>query len=93
LREAHYAAQRQIFQKSENNFCGREIDCEYLASGVKTPLLNGASNNECKIETKNNLRLRLLSVTKLVISLAGHSPALGVPKAFLRGHTSACYGA
>jgi hypothetical protein len=43
-----YAAKRQIFQKSENNYCGREIACAGPASGVKTPLLNDASNNECK---------------------------------------------
>jgi hypothetical protein len=43
---------RQIFQKSENNFCGREIACEGPASGVKTPLLNDESNNKCKTETK-----------------------------------------
>jgi len=63
---------------------------QFWMEGVKSDLFVEEYNVEAK--TKHNLRLRLLSVSKLVISrkdIARSTPALGVPKAFLARHTSA----
>jgi hypothetical protein len=59
-----------------------------FGKGKKSNRRSGSSKTNVKNQNKINLRLRLLSNTKLVISFKTAfeaRPQLGVPKAFLRG--------